>query len=482
MEEGKKAFNEEQKLPRRDFLKKASFATAGGLALPFTSIQTGHAEEADKEVKIDPNMEKIIEKEGFEQARLGGILAPKILGKIGYVSSLTFGAHLITEMEVLEASIAMGMNMVDTAPRYYGGNSEELIGRYLEIYPQNREKLILSTKLPFEAEDPAYDGSEDKMLDAIEKSLKRLNTYYIDIVYVHGVGGIHRVANPQLFSAFEKAKERGWVRHLGITSFNGDLSKVAHKAIETEMYDVIMLYYNFVREHDELESKFFNYKSIFKKAKEKNIGIIASEPFAGGFDITEPSFRKKDVRGASIRWLLSQRNIDSVRVPIRNYSELEKYVAAVKSGGGTTEVFSGAKTTGNDGKTPQGTDKHTELRLKHRDLGYESDIASSQSDESILKQYRKTLTNKWNHNYCRACDVCLPVCIFNVAIPDILRYKTQFENFGMEKKAILSYKILLEEKNQAVYCETCSEPCKKVCPFGVDIKPNLLYAHQLLSI
>ncbi|MDH5682258.1 MAG: hypothetical protein OEZ36_11760, partial [Spirochaetota bacterium] len=59
---------------------------------------------------------------------------------------------------------------------------------------------------------------------------------------------------------------------------------------------------------------------------------------------------------------------------------------------------------------------------------------------------------------------------------------TQFENFGMEKKAILSYKKLLEVKNQAVYCQTCSEPCKHVCPFGVDIKPSLLKAHQLLSL
>ncbi|HEO64512.1 MAG TPA: hypothetical protein ENI73_01450 [Spirochaetes bacterium] len=440
MEEGK-VQNEDKKsnleeeltkkeLPRRDFIKKASLATIGGI-LPFIAANTLRAQ--DDEGDSDDEGDDDDDSSNDESSSAG--LAPRKLGKVGEISALTFGAHLITDKKVLEAAIDMGINCIDTAPKYYAGQSEELIGEYLKKNKSSRENLIISTKLPIEDEDPTYGGTEEKMLASIEKSLKRLQTDYVDILYIHGVGGIHRVTNPMLHSAFEKAKEKGMVKHLGLTSYNGDMKEVVKKAIDGGKFDVLMLYYNYVRQNDRYESRFFQYSDLFDKAKEKNIGIIASEPFAGGFDVTKRDL-DKGFREASISWILENDKISSVRAPIRNFSELERYAGAAKGGSGNT---------------------------------------------SVLSSYQKAVSEQWGHSYCRACDVCLPVCIFNVAIPDILRYRAQYENFGMEKKAILSYKVLLEKKNQAVYCATCSEPCRHVCPFGVDIKPSLLQAHKLLS-
>ncbi len=429
--------NPKESIDRRDFLKKASLATIGGISLPFISFNSLKAQEdkddEDEDTKKD-NKEAEPESKNEDSS---GSLATRDLGKLGKVSVITFGGNLITDSNVIKSALNMGVTCIDTAPGYYGGQSEETIGKFLKQNKDARKKIILSTKFKIDDEDPAYGGDENKMFSSLEKSLKRLNTDYVDIVYVHGVGGIHRVTNDKLHAAFDKAKKKGMVKHLGITCFNGDMKAVIKKAVEDGRFDVIQFYYNYIRRNDKYESKFFDYDKVISKAKEKKIGIIASEPFAGGFDVTKPDFKGKDFRGASIRWILKNENISSVSVPIRNYNELEQYVKAV-SGGGS-------------------------------------------NDEGALSSYQKAVTEQWKHSYCRACDVCLPVCIFNVAVPDILRYRAQFENFGMEKKAILSYKALIDQ-NQAVYCETCSEPCKHVCPFGVDIKPSLVQAHKLLTL
>lgn len=437
----------EEGTPRREFIKKASLAVLGGISLPIISANRLRAQNDDdekptdeKETSGDEATEKKAETkaETTKEASAEG-MKMRTLGKVGQVSELTFGGHIITDVKVLEAAIAMGFNLFDTAPVYYGGQSEEAIGEYLKKNKDKRSKLIISTKLPIETDDAQFQGNAEKMMASLDKSLKRMNTDYVDIISIQGVGGEHRVTNPELHSFFEKAKKAGKAKHLGLTSYYGDMKRVVNKAIDLGSFDVIQLYYNFVRATDQHESRFFDYKTLFSRAKSKKIGIMVSDPFAGGFDVTNPNFKDKDFRGAAIRWLLQNKSIDTVRIPIRNFQELETYGSAAKK-------------------------------------------AFSSTDQKILDAYKSVVSKKGDHHYCRACNVCIPVCIFNVAIEDIFRYRQQFESFSMEKKSIVSYKILLEEKNRAVYCHTCSEPCKGVCPFGIDIKPELLKAHKLLSL
>ena len=84
------------------------------------------------------------------------------------------------------AALERGINLIDTAPIYGHGKSEELIGKAISIYGR-REDMVIATKvgLDWDENNVKRDSSKRRILKELDDSLKRLNTDYIDIYQIH---------------------------------------------------------------------------------------------------------------------------------------------------------------------------------------------------------------------------------------------------------------------------------------------------------
>ena len=106
-------------------------------------------------------------------------LAYRTLGRTGLkVTTLSFGAMLTPEPEVIRVGLDMGINYVDTARRYLNGRSEEFVSRALKGI---RDKVYVATKT-----QPASNTKEAIMKD-VETSLVNLQTDHIDVIQLHNL-------------------------------------------------------------------------------------------------------------------------------------------------------------------------------------------------------------------------------------------------------------------------------------------------------
>ena len=117
----------------------------------------------------------------------------------------------------LEKSIELGVTFWDTADIYGAGKNEELIARVLK---PNREKIFLATKFGFipGIENKyafGFDASPKHMKEAVENSLKRLNTEVIDLYYAHRIDP--NVPVEEMVSAMGDLVKEGKVRFLGLS-------------------------------------------------------------------------------------------------------------------------------------------------------------------------------------------------------------------------------------------------------------------------
>jgi aryl-alcohol dehydrogenase-like predicted oxidoreductase len=107
------------------------------------------------------------------------------LGTMSFGDHWGFGADTATSHQVLDAYAAAGGNFLDTANKYHGGQTEEIVGAWLE---GKRARTVLATKytLSMDDTDPNAAGNHRKnLVQAVEASLRRLRTDYIDLLWVH---------------------------------------------------------------------------------------------------------------------------------------------------------------------------------------------------------------------------------------------------------------------------------------------------------
>ncbi|MCB1783467.1 MAG: aldo/keto reductase [Alphaproteobacteria bacterium] len=131
----------------------------------------------------------------------------------------------------------MGVNLIDTAPAY--GESEVRLGRLLR---GQREKWVIAGKAGEEFTDgvSAYDFSPSHFEESLTRSLKRLNTDYLDVFLIHSDGRDEEIlGNDDLIRAMQGFKDRGMVRAVGAST-----KSVAGGLMALELLDVVMATYN----------------------------------------------------------------------------------------------------------------------------------------------------------------------------------------------------------------------------------------------
>jgi aryl-alcohol dehydrogenase-like predicted oxidoreductase len=126
---------------------------------------------------------------------------------------------------VLDAFVAAGGNFIDTADVYsewvdghVGGESETIIGEWMKARG-NRSEVILATKVAMLSTRPGL--SRDNILAAVEDSLRRLQTDYIDLYYAHIDD--QDTSLEETLGAFDELVKSGKIRHVGASKYEGCL-------------------------------------------------------------------------------------------------------------------------------------------------------------------------------------------------------------------------------------------------------------------
>ena len=121
---------------------------------------------------------------------------------------------------LIDLALERGVNLIDTADIYGRGAAEEMLGRLLK---GRRKKVVLATKLlgRMKLDDPSTGGLSARWIKrALDESLKRLKTDFVDLYMPHGWD--HEVPLEETLEALDRAVKAGKVRVLGCSNFNGE--------------------------------------------------------------------------------------------------------------------------------------------------------------------------------------------------------------------------------------------------------------------
>lgn len=124
------------------------------------------------------------------------------------------------EAEVLvQTALDEGINFFDHADIYAAGKSEEVFAQAVHMNPAVREKMILQTKCGIcqsSGNNVYFDFSKEHILESVDKSLKRLNTDYIDVLLLHRPDAL--VEPEEVAEAFHILHSSGKVRYFGVSN------------------------------------------------------------------------------------------------------------------------------------------------------------------------------------------------------------------------------------------------------------------------
>lgn len=180
----------------------------------------------------------------------------------------------------------MGINAIDTAEQYSGGESERRVGEALK---GRRDQWVISTKFGFRIgpDHTRDDGSQpETIMPSLEGSLKRLDTDYIDIYLYHCPPELAWLDEGR--DVLEAAKVQGEIRSYGISTNAVDLVEVM---VRHDTIEVLQFSSNLLNE----------YSDMWKLAQDNNLGIqvrgvMAQGRLSGRYFQKSPEFRRDDNR------------------------------------------------------------------------------------------------------------------------------------------------------------------------------------------
>jgi len=161
--------------------------------------------------------------------------ACRTLGRTGLkVSIVGLGAMRTTEPAVMQAAFDQGVNYVDTARCYQGGNNERIVGRALRGY---RDRVFIASKVHMIR--PVAD-----IVRSVEESLMSLQTNHIDVVQLHHPSKTN-LLREEPKEALAKLRQAGKIRFTGVTTHSDEIG-VLNAVVDDpdKFYDMVLVVYN----------------------------------------------------------------------------------------------------------------------------------------------------------------------------------------------------------------------------------------------
>jgi len=412
--------NKKGGISRRKFLEYSGAAVVG------TAIGTKvFAKNNDPHVKPETGMRyRRLGRTNFMISEIGlGNASGSLSQQLG---KFLFAKWLMERGVVANKLLDLGGNFVSTSVSYH--NTVELLGNALK---DRRNEVYIAI---------GASGSREQLRERFEEALKNLNTDVIDLGFLHGEG------NEEQFETIHKLKEEGKIRFVGMSCHN---PRIHEWAMKNDYLDWMHIPYNRLAMIKQGSADIPGIERVIKLAKDNDVGVITIKPMTGNFipywakQVNEPEIQEimkklknygsKNLYQAMLRWILQNPDVSACAVGMDTVQQVIEDVEAVTS----------------------------------------REITSVQKE--LLEDYAQ-LADK---DYCRLCETCTPHCPKGIPIPDILRFRMYYDNYGHKEYAMSLYNELPDHK-KVTECDECGI-CEEHCPYNLSIVEKLNQAHWVLT-
>ncbi|MDD2522676.1 MAG: aldo/keto reductase [Anaerolineaceae bacterium] len=341
-------------------------------------------------------------------------------------------------IRMIRYAIDQGLNYIDTAWSYHGGQSEVVLGRVLQ--DGYREKVALATKMP----SWLIEKSED-FEHYFSIQLERLQTDHIDFYLLHTLNQGHwdNYLKFNLFDWAEKQLADGRIRHLGF-SFHDELPVFETILKGYDHWDFCQIQYNY------MDTDYQAGERGLKMAAERGLGVVVMEPLKGGrLAIEKPPAPVKAVFDRAetprkpaewaLQWLWNQPEVGLVLSGMSTFEQVELNLASASRSG----------------------------------------VGSLSAEEVTIIEDARDAWEGLAPVACTHCEYCLP-CPNDVLIPQIFEIYNNSVMYDIQERGRRSYQNQISEGSRADACIECGT-CEDLCPQHLTIIDYLKDAHAYLS-
>ena len=334
---------------------------------------------------------------------------------------------------LIRTAVDAGVNYLDTAYPYHGGNSELFVGKVLR--GALRDRVQLATKLPTWLVKTEADW--ERLLD---EQLKRLDTNRIDFYLLHGLSGDRWETVQRLngLAALERARADGRIRHIGF-SFHGSPGAFL-TIVDGYDWDFTQIQFNFMDEEYQAGT------AGLVRAGERGVGVMVMEPLRGGMLAADGP---EAVQAIWARDSTSHRPADRALRWVWNHPQVVTALSGMNS----------------------------EQQLAENLASAEQAIAGSMRDHelALIGEVRDHYRSKMKVD-CTTCAYCLP-CPNGVSIPDVFSAYNTATMFDAKQTAAFVYRLwTMGSGHGADKCIQCGD-CEPRCPQHIPIAEKLEEAH-----
>jgi len=340
--------------------------------------------------------------------------------------------------KMLDYALEHGINYIDTAYPYHGGESEKFIGKYLEKRNM-RKDIYLTTKLP------SWSIKEESDMDTyFHEQQQRLKTDYFDYYLIHSLNATswENLKKLGILEWCENKKKEGSIHHIGF-SFHDQYPVFKKIVNDYKNWECCLMMYNYMDTRYQAGTKGLRF------ALKNNIDIMVMEPIRGGQLAKEPpeeikklwnTFRvKRTYADGALQWVWNHKDISLVLSGMTTLQQIKENIESA-----------------NNAKAGIFSEKELEL----------------------FKKIRRTYLKR-SPIRCTSCKYCEP-CPQGVAISSCLGAYMMSKIYDDLERPKMIYNNFIKEENRADKCIDCGE-CEPKCPQNIPIIESLKEAHKLLS-
>jgi predicted aldo/keto reductase-like oxidoreductase len=371
-------------LGRRDFLKSSAAGLGGFVYLSANGKSSPEKGQEKKEGKI----------------------TYRTLGKTGLkLPVITMGVMNTSNPALVRAALNNGMYFLDTAQTYQRGTNESMLGEILSDRPRDSFAIATKARLPNNQTTGLYteEATEEAYAKKIDTSLKRLGLDYVDIYHHHNVWVRESALYEPIVNALVKAKKAGKIRFIGITTHRNE-PEVINAAVDSKVYDVVLVAYNFRQKHAE------EVRKAMARAAEAGLGVIAMKTIGGN---VRGSYHNPQIDApAALKWALQDPNVHTIIAGFTTFDQLE-----------------------------------TDLKVLR-------DVSLSKTEKENLRLAALQMSL-----YCQGCGKCLGQCVKQLPIPDLMRaymYLYGYRNLVEAQDLLFSMTL---PAGLCADCGTCPVKC-----------------------
>ena len=329
-------------------------------------------------------------------------------------------------LRMVRHAIDSGVNYIDTAYPYHGGQSEVVVGKALQ--DGYREKVRLATKLPVFLVQSTADF--DRLLN---EQLKKLQTSYIDFYLLHALTGSRWrdiVLKHDLLTRAAAALADGRIRHLGF-SFHDEYESFEEIVNGSDLWSFCQIQYNYMDTENQAGTR------GLKLAASKGVAVVIMEPLMGG-RLADPP---KDILAAMESFPARRTAVEWAPQWLWDQPE----VSVVLSGMSTiTQVEENLRFADNS-------------RIQ----------AFGPAEQALIAEVRERYRER-TAIPCSRCNYCMP-CPNGVYIPANFEFFNYARLYDDVAGARFKYKVFLTEEQRSgacIDCGVCADLCPQKIPIG----------------